>query len=46
LGTHVVVVDILNVPTTKPEPDGISGAVALVNIPVFELKFNFLEEAV
>jgi len=44
LGTHVVVVETLKVPTTNPVPDGISGAVALVNIPVFELKFNFLEE--
>jgi hypothetical protein len=41
-GTHVVVVDILKVPITTPEPDGISGAVAEVKIPVPDEKFNFL----
>ena len=38
----MVVVDILNVPTITPEPDGIAWAVALVKMLVEEEKFNFL----
>ena len=34
--------DILNVPITTPEPDGIACAVAEVKIPLLDEKFSFL----
>jgi hypothetical protein len=42
LGDHVVVVDILNVPTTTPAPDGMACAVELLKMLLDDEKFNFL----